>query len=154
MSVDGGIGFTEGMWIFFIGSPAIHIEFHGGKSFPLEVTGIHAGILSSEDPIHIGSDIGLSGKSGSDIGRDVETDIFPLSTCLVTRPDACIPLGTRPTVQGNNKWPCILSIVWHNVPDIRDTIQAKGISGSDPSHICFQDAHAGIPNFLHYIALQ
>ena len=87
------------MGVLFVGAPAIHIQLHGGKCFPLEITYIDCRILSTKDSVHIRADIRLAGQTGTYISRDVKTDIFPFASGLVARPDAGITLCACPAVQ-------------------------------------------------------
>ena len=57
--------------IFRAASPAVHVQFHGGESFPLVLAHIDGQILSAEDAIDIVRDVGLPGESAADEGRDV-----------------------------------------------------------------------------------
>ena len=113
------------MRIFLIRSPAVHIQFHRRPGLPLEVAGVHCQVLASEDTVHVGRDVRLSGKSGTDISRDVETDVFPLSARLVTRPDTGITLCTGPTVEGDDKRTRIVSVIRHDMSDVGHTVQPE-----------------------------
>ena len=63
------------MGILLIGSPAVHVQFHGGERFPLEIADVHQRVLSAENAVHVRTDIGLPGKAGADVGGNMETDI-------------------------------------------------------------------------------
>ena len=98
-AVDGSCRFAQDMRILRIGSPAVHVQLHRRKGLPLEIADVDRYILSTEDTVHIRGDVRLSGKAGTDVGRDVETDVFPFASGLVARPYARIALGTCPSVQ-------------------------------------------------------
>src|SRR5690606_32394742 len=134
--------------------PSIHIQFHRCKGLPLKVAGIDLRILSSENTIHIRSDIRLSRQTRTNIGRNMESYIFPLSTGLISRPDTSIALCASPAIQRNNKWSGIIAVIRHDMTYIGYPIQPEGITRSDPSNICFQDPNTSIPNLLHDISLQ
>ena len=153
-SIDRSDRFAQSMRILFIGSPPVHIQLHGREGFPLEVSGIDYRILSSEDTVHIRTDIRITRQTWTYISRNVETNIFPDSSCLVARPYTGIALRTRPAIKGNNKGTGIITIVSHNLCHVCDTIQSKGISGTYPGNIGFQYTHACIPHFLYNVTLQ
>ena len=90
---------TECVRIFGIATPTIHVQLHGSEGFPLEFAHIHRNVLSSEDSIEVGGDVGLSRKTSTDECWDVETDIFPVTTGLVTTPNACIALSSCPSIE-------------------------------------------------------
>jgi len=94
----------------------------------LEFAHIHRNVLSSEDTIYVRSDVGLSRKSRSDEGWDVETNIFPVTTGLVTAPDSRIALSACPSIErddeGNVCKPQYLKGLLHfdlSLPDTYDT---------------------------------
>ena len=142
------------MGVLFVGSPAIHIQLHRSKCFPLEITYIDYFVFSTEDTVHIRTNVRLAGQTGTDIGRDVETDIFPDTACLVARPDSGIALRACPAIQRDDKWTGITAIIRHNMSYVRHSIQSEGITGSYPCHVSFQYTHAGITDFFHDITLQ
>ena len=153
-AVNGGCRFSQGVRVFLIRSPTVHVQFHWSKRFPLEITGIHLHIPATENTVHIRSDIRLTGQSRADIGRDVETDIFPYASRLVTRPDARIALCARPAVKGDDKRSGVTSVVRHYMSDVGYSVQSERIAGTDPGYIRFQHAYSGIPYFFHNISLQ
>ena len=142
------------MGIFFIGSPSVHVEFHGGEGFPLEIADVDRGIFPAEDAVHVRTDVRLAGEAGADVGRNMETDVFPRSARLVARPDAGITLGPGPAVQGDDERAAVVPVIGHDLGNIRNAVQAEGIAGSDPGDVRFQYAHPGIPDFLDDVTLQ
>jgi len=84
----------------------------------------------------------------------METDIFPLSACLVARPDTSITLCSSPTIERDNERTGIVPIIRHDMTYIGYTIQTERITGTDPCHICFQYTHTSVTYLFHYIALQ
>ena len=142
------------MGVLFVGSPAIHIQLHGSKCFPLEITYIDYFVFSTEDTVHIRTNVRLAGQTGTDIGRDVKTDIFPDTARLVARPDSGIALRACPAIQRDDKWTGITAIIRHNMSYVRHSIQSEGITGSYPCHVSFQYTHAGITDFFHDITLK
>ena len=152
--VNGSIGFPEGVGILFIGSPAVHIQLHGGERFPLEITDIHQRVLAAENAVHVRTDVGLPGKSGADVGGNMETDVLPDAARLVARPDAGIPLGSRPAVQGNDERAAVVPVVGHDLGHVRNAVQPERIARAYPGHVRLQHAHSGVPHLLHDIPLQ
>ena len=142
------------MRIFLIRSPAVHVQLHRRPGLPLEVAGIHHEVLATENTVHVGCDVRLSGKPGADISRDVETDIFPLSACLVARPDSGITLRAGPTVERDDERTCVVSVIRHDMSDISHTVQTERVAPTDPCHVCFQDSYTGISYLLYNVALQ
>lgn len=126
------------MRIFLIRSPAVHVQLHRRPGLPLEVAGIHHEVLATENTVHVGCDVRLSGKPGADISRDVETDIFPLSACLVARPDSGITLRAGPTVERDDERTCVVSVIRHDMSDISHTVQTERVAPTDPCHVCFR----------------
>ena len=98
-AVHGSCRFTQDMRILGISAPAIHVQSHCGEGLPFKLAHVHYRILSAEDTIVIGCDVGDSRKSGTDEGRDVEADVLPVATGLVARPDGCVALCAGPAIQ-------------------------------------------------------
>ena len=142
------------MGVLLIGAPAIHIQLHGGKCLPLEITNIDCFILATEDAVHIRTDVGLTGKAGTDISRYVETDIFPYAACLVARPDAGVTLRTCPTVERDDKGTGVIAIIRHDMSYIGHTIQPEGVSSSYPGNVGFKYTYTCVTHFFHDVALQ
>ena len=142
------------MGILLIGSPAVHVQLHGGERFPLEIADVHQRVLSAENAVHVRTDIGLPGKAGADVGGNMETDILPDAARLVARPNAGIPLGSGPAVQGNNERAAVIPVVSHDLGYVRNTVQTEGIARAYPGDVRLQHAHSGVPHFLHDIALE
>jgi len=142
------------MGVLLIGAPAVHIQLHRTKCFPLKITYIDCFILATEDSVHVRTNIRLTGKAGAYISRDMETNIFPHTACLVARPNSGITLCACPTVQRDNERTCIISIVRHNTAYVSHTVQPEGVSGTYPRYVCFQYTHACITNLFHNITLQ
>ena len=153
-AVDRSGGFAEGMRIFLIRSPSVHIELHGRERFPLEVANIHHRILSAENAIHVRRYIRLTRETRTDIGRNMEADIFPYTSCLISGPDGSITLRSRPAVERNDERTSLVAIVRHDMSHIRHTVQAERIAGSHPCHVCFQHTYARIAHLFHNVALQ
>ena len=142
------------MGVLLIGAPAIHIQLHGGKCLPLEITNIDCFILAAEDAVHIRTDVGLSGKAGTDISRYVETDIFPYAACLVARPDSGITLRACPAVKRDDERTGVVAIIRHNASHISHTVQSERVSGSHPGNVGFQYTYTCVTHFFHDVALQ
>ena len=153
-TIDTCCWFAQGLWILRVATPSIHIQLHWRKGLPLEITDVHLQILSTKDSVHITRNITHSGESRTNIGWDVETDIFPLATRLVARPYTTITLCTCPTVEGNNEWTCVAAIVRHDVSHVSNTIESEGIACTNPCYIGLQHTHTCITHLFDDVALQ
>ena len=153
-AVDGSGGFAKGLRVFGVQSPAVHVEFHGGKSLPLEFPDIDGDVFPAEDAVHVGSDVGLPGKPGANKGRDVEADVFPVPSGLVAAPDAGIALRACPAVQGNDEGAGIAAVIRHDGADIGNPVQAEGVACSYPGNVGFQHPHACVTDFPDNVPLQ
>ena len=142
------------MRIFGIATPSVHVQLHGGEGFPLEFAHIHRNVLSSEDSIEVGGDVGLSRKSRSDEGWDVETDIFPVTTGLVTTPDSRIALSSCPSIKRDDEGARIVAIFRHDATHIGYTIQSEAITPTYPGYVGFEHTHSSGADFFHDVALQ
>ena len=126
--VDAGSRFTHLHGIFGTGAPAVHIQLHGRKSLPLEVAHIHCHIPSAEDAVHVTGDVSHSRQSGTDIGGNMESDIFPVSSCLVTCPDTGISLRSCPTVHRDDKRAGVTAVIRHDLCHIGNAVEAERIA--------------------------
>ena len=84
----------------------------------------------------------------------METDIFPLSTRLVTRPDTGITLRSSPAVERDNERTCVVSVIRHDMSDVSHTVQTERVAPADPCHVCFQNPYTGITHLLYDVTLQ
>ena len=134
-AVDRRCWFSQSVRIFLIASPAIHVQLHRRECFPLEIAYVYGNILPTEDAIGIGSNVWLTAQSGTDIGRDVETDVFPLTSGLVAGPNTGISLSACPAVHGDDERSSVVPIIRHDFSDICDAVQAEGIAITHPCHI-------------------
>ena len=137
-----------------MGAPTVHVELHRRESLPLEVTNINLHVASTKDAVHIACDIRLTGKARTNVGGNVETDVLPLTTRLIARPDACITLRSCPPVDRNDERASLMSVVRHYLGYVGNTIQTKRIARTHPCDIGFQYAHARVAYLLYNIALQ
>ncbi len=60
-AVDGCGRLAEGMGVFLVIAPSVHVELHGGPCLPLEVAGVYHRVLPAEYAVHVGGDVGLPG---------------------------------------------------------------------------------------------
>ena len=153
-AVHGSCRFAQDMRILGISAPAIHVQSHCGEGLPFKLAHVHYRILSAEDTIVIGGDVGDSRKSGTDEGRDVEADVLPVATGLVARPDGCIALCAGPAIKRDDERTGILAIVRHNLSHVRYTIQSERIAVAYPGHIGLEYSYACMSHLLHDITLQ
>ncbi len=154
VAIDTGGWFTQGLRVLGISSPPIHIELHGGVGLPLVVTYVDRYMLTTKDSIHITAHVGLTRQSATNVGRDMETDVFPLTTCLVTGPDTGIALRTCPAIKGDDEGTSLITVVRHHLSHICHAVQSKRITGTNPGHIGLQYAHTRIANLSYNITLQ
>ena len=127
---------------------------HGGEGFPLEIAGVDDRVFPSEDSVHVGANVGLSRKSGADVCGDVEADVFPYASGLVSGPDACIALCARPAVERDDEGACVVAVVAHDACNVGDSVQSEGVSGSYPGYVGFEYADTCVTNFFYDVALE
>ena len=142
------------MGILFVRTPPVHVELHRREGLPLEVSRIDRKVAASEDAIHVGSDVGLAGKTRTDICRDVETYVLPLAARLVSGPHTGITLRAGPPVERDDKWTGITAIVRHDLRNVGYAVQSERISGTDPCHVGLKHTHTRITHLLDDVALQ
>ena len=153
-TIDRGSRFAQSMGILFVRAPPVHVELHRREGLPLEVSRIDRKVTASEDAIHVGSDVGLAGKTRSDICRDVETYVLPLAARLVSGPHTGITLRAGPPVERDDKWTGIAAVVRHDLRNVGYAVQSERISGTDPCHVGLKHTHTRITYLLDDVALQ
>ena len=153
-AVDARGRFAEHFGIFGVAAPAVHVEFHGRERLPLELAHVDRHVLATEDAVDIRRDVGLARKAGADKRGNVEADIFPVATCLVAAPNACIALRAGPAVERDDKRAGVAAILGHDFAHVGHAVQAEAIACAHPSHVGLEHAHAGIAHFFHNVSLQ
>ncbi len=153
-AVDRGRRLAQRVGIFLVRTPAVHVELHRREGFPLEIARVDYGLLAAEDAVHVGRYVGLARESRTDVGRDVETDVFPLATRLVARPDACVTLCARPAVERYDERTRVVAVIRHDLRHVGYAVQAERVTRADPRHVGLQDAHARVADLFYDIALQ
>ena len=84
----------------------------------------------------------------------MEADIFPVATCLVAAPNACIALRACPAVERDDKRAGVVAILGHDFAHVGHAVQAEAIACAHPSHVGLEHAHAGVAHFFHDVSLQ
>ena len=153
-AVECGALATECVRIFGIGTPTIHVQLHGSEGFPLIFAHIHGNVLTSEDTIHVRSDVGLSRQTSTDECWDVKTDIFPIATSLVAAPDSRIALSSCPSIERDDEGACVVAIFRHDATHIGYTVESEAITPAHPGYVGFEHAHTSGADFFHNVALQ
>ena len=153
-AIECGTLATKCVRIFGIATPSVHIQFHGSEGFPLKFAHIDGNVLSSKDTIEVGGYVGLSRKTRSNECGDVETDIFPITTCLVATPDPRIALSSCPSIERDDEGASIVAIFRHDATHIGYTVESKAIPPTHPGYIGFEHTHTSRADFFHDVALQ
>ena len=146
--------FAEGMGVFLVGTPAVHVQLHGGEGLPLEVAHVHGEVPPAEDAVHIATHVGLAGEARADVGGDMEADVLPLPAHLVAAPKAGIALGACPAVERNNKRTRAIALLGHNLCHVGHAVEAEAVAGAHPGNVGLEHTHAGIAHFAHDVALE
>ena len=153
-AVDRRGGLPEDVRVLRIGAPAVHVELHGREGLPLEVADVYRDVAASEDAVHVGRDVGLPGEPRSDVCRDVEADVLPVSSGLVAGPYRGITLRPGPSVERDDERARVVSVVGHDVPDVCHAVQAERIASADPRDIGLQHPHPCVAHLLDDVALE
>ena len=145
---------TEGLRIFGVRAPSVHVELHRGESLPLELTHIDGNVFPTENTVEVGSDVGLPRKAGADESRDVEANVFPVTASLVAAPDAGVALSARPPVERDDEGTRVVAIFGHDLAHVGHAVEAEGVAPAHPGHVGFEHPHAGVAHFFDNVALQ
>ena len=134
-TVDRSSGFAKCLRILGISTPTVHVEFHRSPSLPLVFANIHGDVYTTEDTVNVTCDVGLTRKTRTNKCGDVEADVFPFTTCLVTTPNTCVALCASPTVKRDDEGACVATVVGHNLTYVSNTVQTETVTSTYPSHV-------------------
>ena len=84
----------------------------------------------------------------------MESDVLPVTTCLVATPQACIALCTCPTVEGDDEGTCVITKLGHHLGYVSHTIESERVAGAYPCHVGLEDTYASVAHLSDDIALQ
>ncbi len=153
-AVDGRGRFAQGLRIFLVGAPAVHVELHGGEGLPFEVTHVDRYVASAENAVHVRRDVGHTGESGADVGGDVEAYVFPIAAGLVTTPYTGVALCAGPAVKRDDERTGVVAVFRHDAGHVGDAVETERVTGADPSHVGLEYAHTGRSYLFDNVALE
>ena len=137
---DAGVGVAVRLRGLDVGAPAVHVEHERGEGLPLVIAGGDDG-LATEDAVHVGAGVGVTGEGLADERRDVEADVLPVAAGLVAGPDARKALGARPAVEGDDVRTEV-DVLGDDVVGGLNTVKRHGVAMADPCDVGLEGGHA------------
>ena len=137
---NAGVGVAVRLRRLDVGAPAVHVEHERSEGLPLIVARGNDR-LATEDAVHIGADVRVTGEGLTNVGGNVEADVLPVAAGLVAGPDAREALGTRPTVEGDDVRTEI-DVLGDDVVGRLDAVERHGIAVTDPCNVGLEGGHA------------
>ena len=135
-AVDACCRLAQDVRILGVGSPSVHVELHGREGLPLKLAHVYRNVLASKYSIHVARDVGLTRQARTNERWDVKAYVFPIATRLVAAPNRSIALGSGPSVERDDEWTRVRTIIRHYLSHIGHTVQSERIAVAHPRHIC------------------